>query len=147
MAELHLLVLVGGRRAAIPGSHVHSVVEIDQVVPVPLAPAHVAGLTALRSRALTVIDARAALGLDPSAWETEGRAAVTEIDGHGYAVLVDRVEDVAESLHLRTTEGASLGPEWDRIALGLLETTAGPAVLVDLASLVAGPPVARPRAA
>lgn len=139
MSDLYLLVTIGGRRGAIPGAQVQSVVEIDQVVPVPQAPPHVAGLAALRSRALTVIDTRAAIGLDPAGFDTEGRAAVVEVDGHAYALLVDAVEDVAEAQAAAALSGGTLGAEWDRVAQGYLETATGPAVLVDIAQLVAGP--------
>lgn len=138
MGELHLVVTIAGRRAAIPGAQVQSVVELERIVPVPQAPPHIAGLAALRSRALTVVDARAALGLNPALWETEGRAAVTMVDGHAYAILVDKVEDVTEITGEPTPAGASLGPAWDMVAQGLVETPVGPAVLVDIAQLVCG---------
>jgi purine-binding chemotaxis protein CheW len=147
MSDLYLLVQIGGRRAAIPGALVQSVVEIDQIVPVPLAPAHVAGLAALRSRALTVIDTRAAIGIDPAQFETEGRAAVVEVDGHGYALLVDEVADVAQAEASAAKFDATMGQEWDRISLGRIETAVGPAVLVDVAELVIGPGHRRTRAA
>ena len=147
MGKLYLLVQIGGRRAAIPGARVQSVVEIDQIVPVPLAPPHVAGLAALRSRALTVIDTRAALGLDPALCDTEGRAAVVEVDGHGYALLVDRVEDVAEADAVSDRCDATLGPAWDHVALGFVETPIEPAVLADIAALVAGQAPSRSLAA
>lgn len=147
MGELHLIVQIGGKRVAIPGAQVQSVVELGEVVPVPLAPEHVAGLTALRSRALTVIDTRAAIGIDPGQHDTEGRAAVIEVDGHAYALLVDIVEDVSEALSPAAKADASLGAEWDRIAEGCLETSAGPAVLVDVAALITGCGWSRTRAA
>ncbi len=142
MSDLYLLVKIGRRRVAIAGALVQSVVELADVVPVPLAPPHVAGLAALRSRALTVIDTRAAIGMDPAEFETEGRAAVVEVDGHGYALLVDQVEDVAQAEAPPARLDATMGPEWDRISLGQVETPAGPAVLVDVAGLVA---VSEPR--
>ncbi|OZA93163.1 chemotaxis protein CheW [Altererythrobacter sp. H2] len=147
MGDLLLLVTIAGRCAAIPGAAVQSVVELDQVAPVPLAQPHVAGLTALRSRALTVIDTRAAIGLCPTDWPTEGRAAVVEVDGHAYALLVDRVVDVAEALSAPAPSEASLGRNWDDVAEGLIETAAGPAVLVSIPCLVAGPDGAQARAA
>ena len=147
MSDLYLLVQIGGRRAAIPGALVQSVVEIDQVVPVPLAPPHVAGLAALRSRALTVIDTRAAIGIDPVQFATEGRAAVVEVDGHGYALLVDEVADVAQAEAAAEKSEATMGPEWDRISLGRIETSIGPAVLIDIAQLVMGCSQRRTKAA
>ena len=143
MSDLYLLVTIGGRRGAIPGAQVQSVVEIDQVVPVPQAPPHVAGLAALRSRALTVIDTRAAIGLDPAGFDTEGRAAVVEVDGHAYALLVDGVDDVAHAQATAAVSGATLGADWDRVGQGCLETAAGAAVLIDIGQLVAGPGVRR----
>ena len=63
MNQLLLIVSVAGGRVAFPAAKVESVVELDALSPVPRAPAHVAGLSALRSRVLTVIDCVAA------AWE------------------------------------------------------------------------------
>lgn len=147
MSDLYLLVQIAGRRAAIPGALVQSVVEIDQVVPVPLAPPHVAGLAALRSRALTVIDTRAAIGIDPEQFGTEGRAAVVEVEGHGYALLVDEVADVAQAEAVAAKSDATMGPEWDRISPGRIETSIGPAVLIDVAELVMGCTQRRTKAA
>jgi purine-binding chemotaxis protein CheW len=56
MNELLLIVSIAGSRVALPAADVESVVEIDTLIPVPRAPGHLAGLSALRSRVLTVID-------------------------------------------------------------------------------------------
>lgn len=140
--ELHLLVTIGGCRAALPGAAVQAVVEIDRIVPVPLAPPHVAGLASLRSRALTVIDTRAALGLAPAGDADErggdGRAAVVRLGAHDYALLVDRVEDVAPAESDPLVLDTTLGPAWDRVARGCIETAQGPAVLLDAAALIEG---------
>ena len=56
MAELLLIVTIGGERVALLAAAVESVVELDTLIPVPRAAPHVAGLSALRSRVLTVID-------------------------------------------------------------------------------------------
>ena len=56
MNELLLIVTIAGSRVALPAAAVESVVELDTLIPVPRAPVHVAGLSALRSRVLTVID-------------------------------------------------------------------------------------------
>ena len=139
MGELLLMTEIGGRRAAIPSAQVQSVVELDHIVPVPRAPDFVAGLTALRSRALTVVDARKALGIGAAAEDADCRAAVVEVEGHAYAILVDRVEDVVEAASEPDRPDATLGGDWNRVSLGMIETAIGPAVLVDIATLVAGP--------
>ena len=35
------------------------------------------------------------------------------------------------------------GPEWSRVAAGMVETMIGPALLIDLPALLAGPETAR----
>jgi len=140
-----LLVEIGGEWAAIASDTIRSVVELETITPVPRAPPHVRGLAALRSRAMTVIDCRRSLEL-PAAEETaETLAVVVEIDEFLYALLVDRVEEVvpldADPGEIR----ADLLPGWSRASLGMVETSSGPALMVDPAQLVAGPE--RPRAA
>ncbi len=139
MAELFLIAEIAGRRAAIASADVQSVIEVGHVAPVPRAPAFVAGLTALRSRALTVIDARRALGLSASDMDDDGRAVVSRIDGHLYAITVDRVVDVLEAIRVADRPDAELGACWQRVSRGVVETRTGPALVIDLAAIVAGP--------
>lgn len=139
MSNLYLIAEIAGRRAAIASAEVHSVIEVGQVAPVPRAPDFVAGITALRSRALTVIDARRALGICEIAEGSDGRAVVCTVDGHPYAIVVDRVEDVVEATCTSARPDADLGHAWERVARGLVETRIGPALIVDLAAIVAGP--------
>ena len=75
-------------------------VELDTLIPVPRAAPHVAGLSALRSRVLTVIDCQALARArrQPIARTAFARRVVVELDGHHYALLVDQVEDVVEAL-------------------------------------------------
>jgi purine-binding chemotaxis protein CheW len=95
MGDLLLVAIIAGERVAICASEVESVVEIEAITPVPRGPAHLAGLAALRSRVVTVIDCRVSLELGAGeAWSRE--AIVVEADGHPYALLVDTVEDVLE---------------------------------------------------
>ena len=63
MNELLLVVTIAGERVALPAAAVESVVELDTLIPVPRAAPHVAGLSALRSRVLTVIDCMRSLEL------------------------------------------------------------------------------------
>ena len=63
MSELLLIVTIGGERVALPAAAVESVVELDTLIPVPRAAPHLAGLSALRSRVLTVIDCMRSLEL------------------------------------------------------------------------------------
>lgn len=139
MSTLLLVVTVAGERVALPSEAVESVVELDTLIPVPRAAPHVAGLSALRSRVLTVIDCMRSLELGSTDCSDGIReAAVVEIDGHHYALIVDQVEDVVEPLSEPAPMRAAMGRGWDRVTLGMVETEAGPLLLVDVAALVAG---------
>jgi purine-binding chemotaxis protein CheW len=95
---LLLIVTIAGQRVAFPADAIESVVELDTLIQVPRVQPHVAGLSALRSRVLTVIDCRRSLELGDSDCSAGIReAAVVEIDGHHYALIVDVVEDVVEA--------------------------------------------------
>jgi purine-binding chemotaxis protein CheW len=139
MNELLLIVTIAGSRVALPAAAVESVVELDMLIPVPRAPAHVAGLSALRSRVLTVIDTLRSLELgeiDCSCGIRE--AAVVELEGHHYALIVDVVEDVVEALSEPSQVRAAMGSGWERVSRGMVETEEGPLLLVDINALIAG---------
>ena len=138
MNDLMLLTRIANRPAVFRASDIASIIEIDAITPVPQAPDFVAGLTALRSRALTVIDSRMALGLAQPG-PADPRSPVVEIGGHPYALLVDAVEDVVAVVGAPTPLAATLGPQWSRCAHGMIETAAGPAIVIDVSALISGP--------
>ena len=139
MSALLLIVTIGGQRVALPSEAVESVVELDTLIPVPRAAPHVAGLSALRSRVLTVIDCMCALELGSTDCSDGIReAAVVELDGHHYALIVDLVEDVVEALSEPVPMRAAMGEGWERVSAGLVETETGPLLMVDVAALIAG---------
>jgi purine-binding chemotaxis protein CheW len=140
MGRLLLVARMAGERIAIPAAAVESVVEIEALTPVPRAAPHVAGLGALRSRVLTVIDCRAALGAAPGDVPREG--IVVLVDGHAYALAVDAVEDVVEAEGEPAPAPATLSPEWRRVASGMAEIEGALLLIVDPQALVAGPVVA-----
>lgn len=139
MNELLLIVRLAGERIAIPSSAVESVVELEGLTPVPRSADHVAGLSALRSRVLTVIDSFASLELGHAAPETLREAIVVEMDGHPYALAVDAVDDVLESDGQVRAVRTSLGGGWRRVARGMVEAEGDLLLLVDPHALIAGP--------
>lgn len=136
--ELIVMVEIAGRRAAISAADVQSVIELDQIYPVPQAPAHVTGMTAMRSQSLTVIDCRVALQ-QISDLDHGERAPVVEVDGHLYALQVDLVDDVIPAQSDITPVKGGFGENWQHAARGMVETDRGPALLIDIHALVAGP--------
>jgi purine-binding chemotaxis protein CheW len=139
MNQLLLIVTIAGSRVAFPAARVESVVELDALSPVPRAAAHVAGLSALRSRVLTVIDCQRSLELGSTDLGGLREAAVVEVDGHHYALTVDAVEDVVEALSDPQPVRAAMEAGWERVGLGMIETEEGPLLLVDIDGLIGGP--------
>lgn len=139
MSMLLLVVTIAGEQVALPADAVEAVVELDTLIPVPRAAPHVAGLSALRSRVLTVIDCMRSLDLGVTDCSDGIReAAVVELDGHHYALIVDLVQDVVEAQSEPVPIRAAMGPGWERVAEGMVESEIGPLLLVDVAALVAG---------
>jgi len=137
--ELLLVVTIGGERVALPAVAVESVVELDMLTPVPRAAPHIAGLSALRSRVLTVVDCMRSLDLGETDCSDGIReAAVVEMDGHHYALIVDLVEDVVEAWTEPQPIRAAMSDGWERASQGMVETETGPLLLVDVGALIAG---------
>ncbi|WP_375427734.1 chemotaxis protein CheW [uncultured Sphingomonas sp.] len=134
MTELFLVAQIAGRGVAIPADQVDSVVDIGEIVAVPRADACVKGLAALRSRVVTVIDTGLALGLAPLG--RTARAVITLVDGHGYAILVDTLEDACALDRRPLSFGVALGPGWRVAATGVLERDGEPLLIIDPAALV-----------
>ena len=65
-------------------------------------------------------------------------AAVVELDGHHYALIVDLVEDVVEATGEPTAIRAAMGEGWERASKGMVETEQGPLLLVDIGAIVSG---------
>ncbi|HEV2746598.1 MAG TPA: chemotaxis protein CheW [Allosphingosinicella sp.] len=139
MTELLLVVTLAGQRVAIPAEQVEAVVEIDALTPVPRAADHIAGLAALRSRVLTVIDCAASIGLGRSPARGLCEAVLVEADGHPYALLVDRVEDVVELSGEISPVRTALGDGWRRAAVGMVVAGEDLLLVIDATALIAGP--------
>ena len=91
----------------------------------------------MRSQSLTVIDCHKALGLDSAA--VGERAPVVKVAGHFYALAVDAVDDVLEAQGDAIPVPGGFGPGWQSVGRGMIETDRGPALLIDVEALIAGP--------
>lgn len=131
----YLIARVAGQRIAMAASDVQCVIELGGVVPVPGAPPFIIGLATQRSRTLTVFDVAVALGL-PGRLEPHRFAVVVESDAVGYALAVDAVESVIAAIGEVRPVKTSLSPAWSRSASGMIETSVGTVLLIDLAKLV-----------
>ncbi len=132
---LFLIAQIAGRTVAIESDQVESVVDIGAIIPVPRADRHVRGLAALRSRVVTVLDTRAALGLEAGTSEAT-RAVITIVDGHHYAVLVDALDDVAAFDLAPLAAGIVLDKGWLTVGRGVIERDGEPILAIGLAALI-----------
>jgi len=97
--QLHLLCRIGSTAVALIADQIEAVVKVDKIVPVPGAPGCVRGLAAIRSRLLTLIDSASVVGeVSPQ----PSYMAILTVGGHGYGLLLDGIDEVAEIAGLAT---------------------------------------------
>jgi purine-binding chemotaxis protein CheW len=137
--KLYLIARIADTRVAFRSSAIDSVVVVGDVVPVFGAPPHIAGLFALRSRVLTLIDPKIVIGAATVPIAPRQRVIVIDVGGHGYALMADAIEDVCfvegdeHPLRGRLTDG------WGRIADAMIEHDGATLVVVEPERLVSVP--------
>jgi purine-binding chemotaxis protein CheW len=133
MSAIYLVGMIGTSAVALPADSVEAVVRIDHVVPAPGAPPSVRGLVAIRSRILTLIDSAVVVG---EASADASFMAIVSIDGHGYGVMLDAVEDVVElGALLPVPTGLSAG--WARLDPHLCDYRGRVLLVIDPVALIA----------
>jgi len=136
MSGLYLFARVAGTDIAIRTEEIEAVVRLSELSPVPVVPGHVAGLAALRSRVLTVIDAAAQISGTPprkiEAGSEENYAVVCDVSGHSYGILIDRVEDIRSVTTPVMPICGKLSSAWKPYALGVVEEEGRPYFLLSL---------------
>jgi purine-binding chemotaxis protein CheW len=137
--NLFLFASIAGSPIAIRASEIEAVVRIGDVVPIPLVPAHVRGLAALRSRVLTVIDMQARVFGTDGRDRPAGLAVIADIAAHSYGFLVDSVSDICDAPGgIRPIRGR-IAPAWAAYASGLVEWDGRSHLLLTLNDFVAAP--------
>jgi purine-binding chemotaxis protein CheW len=138
MDKLYLLATLADTRIAVETGEVEAVVRLTDISPVPGMGAHIAGLSALRSRVLTIIDVAALICGRVTPEERRSLAIIANISGHSYGLMVDGVSDIC-----RVPEGdlplrGQLDPSWAPYARALVEHDGHPWLLVSLAAFIEG---------
>lgn len=139
MNTLLIMAQIAGRRCALYAPEVESVIEVGAITPVPRTPAHITGITAMRSQTLTVIDCRIAIGQDPQQFPLDHRAIVAKHAGDAYALRVDAIDDICTADTEPEAVPGGFGDHWSFAARGLVETRVGPALLLNLGALISAP--------
>lgn len=136
MTQSYILAETGSATFALSADKVAVVASVGEITPVPLASPHVAGIAAIRSQVITVIDVGLTLGEATSVAQVEPSLIVVEIDGHSYGLAVDDIHDVIEIEDEPRRLGAPFSAQWRRIALGVLDIDGKAVIAVDPAAII-----------
>lgn len=137
MKTLFLLAQVAGTEVAISSDAIESVVTVGDVVPVPRCDPVVAGLFALRSRVLTLVDCQyrvTGISCQPA---PGALAAIAAVGGHSFGLLVEKVHDVVEVAPEAVVPAIRLGRGWSSMVSKLVEFQGRMIMVVDPVLLVA----------
>jgi purine-binding chemotaxis protein CheW len=140
MQDLFLVANVAGKQIAINAHSVEAVVQIDEVINVPRADPIVAGLCALRSRVLTLIDCQFRVTGQPAEQGSMRLAVIASVGNTQFGFLVEKVLDVT------STNSAELQPlppsagVWSDFVTGHVDINNVPVMVVDLERLVSRDP-------
>ena len=121
MSDLYLIAVVAGVEVAISSDCIESVVTIGDIVDVPRCDPLVAGLMALRSRVLTLMDCQYAVTGKRKLIGARSHAVIVEVCGHSYALSVDTVRDVVAVPPSAINSVTRLDTRWSRLSSGILE--------------------------
>ncbi len=135
---LYLIADLAGSRVAIESGLVESVVHVPEIVPAPMSDPSIAGIFALRSRVLTLIDTQYLVTGIQQRVEKGALSVVTEIAGHQYGLLVDKVHDVV-AIDTQQAETSITAPAaWARYVDHISSIDGSLVMILNTAALVAG---------
>jgi purine-binding chemotaxis protein CheW len=138
MRSLYLIAHVNGACVGIESSSIESIVHVQDIVPVPNCDPSVAGLFALRSRVLTLVDTQYLVSGTSQKAEKGALAVIVEILGHQYGLLVDKVEDVVPIGDDQFENNIKPSPEWGCLARQTASVDSRLIMILDTGALVRG---------
>jgi purine-binding chemotaxis protein CheW len=138
MNALYLIAHIDGACIGIASGTIESIVHVQDVVPVPMCDPSIAGLFALRSRVLTLIDTQYLVTGTAKKPEKGALAVVVDIAGHQYGLVVDKVEDVVSILPEQMESKIKPGSNWTRIVSQTASVDGRLVMILDTGSLVNG---------
>ncbi|MET0239380.1 MAG: chemotaxis protein CheW [Sphingobium sp.] len=118
---LYLFATVAGTAIAIPTHELEAVARLGEIVPVARSAPHLRGLAALRSRVLTVIDARAVVTGEVAAMDAAPLAIIAGVDGHSYGLLIDEVSDISAAENAILPVSGRVDEAWRPFAQGMVQ--------------------------
>lgn len=136
MSTLYLFAQIAGTAVAVRTDEVQAVVKLTDISPVPGVPAQVAGLAALRSRVLTVIDVAALVDVEAAPSHQRAYAIVCDISGHSYGMLVDHMSDIRAVEEPPLPLRGRMDAAWARYAEGVIDNDGEAHILVSLGNFI-----------
>jgi len=96
-SEEKVIFNLGSEKFALGTEQVKSIEEMQDIIPVPLAPPYVTGLINLRGAIVAVVDLRLRLGLENIENGRDRVILIAEHNGEDVGLIVDRVQSVESS--------------------------------------------------
>lgn len=121
MSNLYLIAVVADIEIAINSDCIESVVTVGDVIAVPKCDPLVAGLMAMRSRVLTLVDCQYAVTGCRKAALSQSHAVIVDVGGHSYAFAVDAVRDVVSVEPENVRTAPRLDARWTNLAKEIAE--------------------------
>jgi purine-binding chemotaxis protein CheW len=138
MPELFLLAEIDGTSVAIASEVVESVVHVHDFIRVPRADPLVAGIFALRSRVLTLIDTQYAVTGKSKPVPENALAVIAEIGGFHFGLIVGGVTDVITIEENQYEHAITPGPNWRKCTKSLANIDGRIVVVLCPSKLVTG---------
>jgi purine-binding chemotaxis protein CheW len=138
MSSLFLIAHINGARVAIDSDRIESLVHVHDVVPVPRCHPSIAGLFALRSRVLTLIDSQFLVTGVRQPAKKGALAVVAEIAGHHFGLLVDSVEDVVSIDDSQIENNIMPSRQWVHLVSGTASVGGELVMILDPSQLING---------
>ncbi len=138
MGALFLIAHVDGARVAIDSARIESLVHVHDVIPVPKCHPSIAGLFALRSRVLTLIDSQYLVTGQKNPVKKGALAVVAEIAGHHFGLLVDSVEDVVSIGDSQIENRIAPPKNWAPLVTGTASVGGEMVMILDPSQLING---------
>jgi purine-binding chemotaxis protein CheW len=137
--KLFLFATIGGAPIAVQAHAIEAVVRLGEVTPIPLAPPHVRGLAALRSRVLTIIDLESRIFGIGERGAPANLAIVADFAPHSYGFLIDAVKDICQIPEGVQPVRGRIDPCWQPFASGFVDYDGQSHLLLTLSDFVVAP--------
>jgi purine-binding chemotaxis protein CheW len=138
MSQLFLLAEIDGTDIAIACDVVESVVRVHDIITVPRVDPLVAGIFALRSRVLTLIDTQFAVTGKQQPVPANALAVIADIGGFHFGLLVSAVKDAVTIDEDQYETEIKPGPAWQYFTKALVKVDGKIVVVLCPSKIVEG---------